>query len=260
MPIVQEKGAARVAREVPWGWIVVSIAIVIVGYTLSSAWERVKMRPPDRTIEVTGSAKKRIVSDLIEWSASIETEDADRTKAYQALHGHTDKALAYLKGQGVKDEELSVSAANVQELYDTEYVGTGADRVERTVFRGYSTKLTISVRSTDVARVERLSREITQLLEQGVPIDSSAPAYYYTKLGELKIEMLAEAAKDARVRASNMVEQTGGAGLGKLRAADMGVINVNPANSTSTSWDGNNDTTSLEKDIITIVHVTFELR
>ncbi len=39
----------------------------------------------------------------------------------------------------------------------------------------------------------------------------------------------------------------------------MGVINVNPANSTETSWEGNNDTTSLEKDIITIVHVTFEL-
>lgn len=259
MPIAQEKGAAT-AREVPWAMIVLSVALVVVGYTVSSAWERVKMRPPDRTIEVTGSAKKRIVSDLIEWSASIETEDADRTKAYNALHGHTDKALAYLKGQGVKDEEISVSAANVEELYDTEYVGTGAERVERTVFRGYATRLTISVRSTDVARVERLSREITQLLEQGVPIDSRAPAYFYTKLGELKIEMLAEAAKDARTRASNIVEQTGGAGLGKLRAADMGVINVNPANSTATSWDGNNDTTSLEKDIITIVHVTFELR
>ena len=39
----------------------------------------------------------------------------------------------------------------------------------------------------------------------------------------------------------------------------MGVINVNPANSTETSWEGNNDTTSLDKDIITIVYVTFEL-
>jgi hypothetical protein len=39
----------------------------------------------------------------------------------------------------------------------------------------------------------------------------------------------------------------------------MGVININPPNSRETSWQGNNDTSSLQKDIITIVHATFEL-
>jgi hypothetical protein len=159
----------------------------------------------------------------------------------------------------VQDSEIEVSAASVDELYDTTYTGTGDDRVEHNTFKGYSVKESIAIRSNDVARIERISREISGLLEQGVPITSSAPAYYYTKLGELKIEMLAEAAKDARVRGENIVEQTGGGSLGKLRDADMGVINVNPVNSSETSWDGNNDTTSLDKDIITIVHVTFEL-
>ena len=56
-----------------------------------------------------------------------------------------------------------------------------------------------------------------------------------------------------------MLEQTGGAKLGKLRFADMGVINVNLANSTETSWEGRNDTLSLDKDILTVVHVTFDL-
>jgi hypothetical protein len=92
-----------------------------------------------------------------------------------------------------------------------------------------------------------------------VPISSSEPAYFYSKAGDLKIEMLAEAARDARTRAENILEKAGGSKIGKLRAADMGVININPANSTATSWEGNNDTSSLEKDIITIVHVTFEL-
>lgn len=252
--IAHEKG-----RDLPWGWMILSVAFVVVGFTVSHAWKDVKMKPPDRTITVTGSAKRRITSDLIEWNAEISTENADRTAAYKALHGYADTALGYLKAQGVKDEEIEVSAASVEELYDTQYTGTGDDRVEKNVFTGYSVKESITVRSTDVARIERISREISGLLEQGVPITSSAPAYYYTKLGELKIDMLAEAAKDARVRGDNIVKQTGGAALGKLRDADMGVINVNPANSTETTWDGNNDTTSLDKDIITIVHVTFEL-
>jgi hypothetical protein len=258
MAIQQDKGNVP-GRDLPWGWVILSLALVVIGYNTTHAWEKVKFRPPDRTITVTGSAKKRITSNLIEWSAEISTENADRTAGYKALHGYADTAIAYLKEQGVKETEIAVGAASVEELYDTNYVGTGEDRVEKTVFRGYAVKETISVRSEDVARVERLSREISGLLEQGVPITSSAPAYYYTKLGELKIEMLAEAAKDARVRGDAIDKQTGGASLGKLRDADMGVINVNASNSTDTSWEGNNDTTSLEKDIITIVHVTFEL-
>ena len=104
-----------------------------------------------------------------------------------------------------------------------------------------------------------MSREVTQLLEQGVSITSEDPSYFYTKLGDVKIEMLAEASKDARSRADKVLESAGGGTIARLRSADMGVINVNPPNSTSTSWDGNNDTTSYEKDIITIVHASFEL-
>jgi hypothetical protein len=117
----------------------------------------------------------------------------------------------------------------------------------------------IIVRSTDVPRIEKASREVTSLLEEGVSITSAAPEYFYTRLGELKVEMLAAADKDARARADNILKNTGGAKVGSLVSADMGIININPANSTDTSEDGNNDHTSLEKDIITIVHASFKL-
>jgi hypothetical protein len=117
----------------------------------------------------------------------------------------------------------------------------------------------IFVRSADVTRVEKASREVTSLLEEGVSITSSAPEYFYTRLSELEVEMLAAAGKDARARADNILKNTGGANVGKLIDADMGIININPANSTETSHEGNNDRTSLEKDIITIVHAHFEL-
>ena len=71
--------------------------------------------------------------------------------------------------------------------------------------------------------------------------------------------MLAAAGKDARARADNILKNTGGAKVGRLLAADMGIININPANSTETSNEGNNDRTSYEKDIITIVRAEFEL-
>ena len=243
----------------PIGVICVAIAMVAATFIASSTWERVRVRPESRSIEITGSAKKRIVSDLIEWSATIEATAPDRTAAYRQLHAHAAKAQEFLGGRGVVEKEISVSAAGIEAIYETEYVGTGEDRIARQALQGYLARQSVTVRSTDVALIERMSREITDLLEQGITITSSAPLYYYTKLGEMKIEMLAEASRDARVRAENMVNSAGGAQLGALRTADMGVININPANQTQGSWDGNNDTTSLEKDIITIVHAVYAL-
>lgn len=250
----------------PLGLAAIAVGMIAATQIAFGAWERVRgPRPPDRTIQVTGSAKRRITSDYAEWQATVVTEDKDRTVAYRKLHEQVEATLANLKSHGVKDGELRVSAATFQELHEHEVVTEGQGPRQKTITRdimvGWRTAQSVTVASNDVALVEKVSREVTALLDQGITITSDSPAYFYTKLADLKIEMLAAAAKDARTRAENMIRSAGGTsgGLGKLRAADMGVINVNPANSTETSWDGNNDTSSLEKDIITIVHATYAL-
>jgi hypothetical protein len=244
----------------PIGAVALSIAVVASAMVLTGSWERVRSRPVERRIEVTGSAKRRISSDLAQWSATISTKDRDRTTAYRQLHAHVEIARAYLLAQGFTEAEIRSSAATFDEEYETVVTGTGDKQVEKEVFVGFSTRESLSVTSTNVAKVEQASREITRLLEQGITVTSQSPSYFYTKLGELKIEMLAEASKDARTRAEKMIGSAGGATISKLVTADMGVINVNPANATSTSWDGNNDTSSLDKDILTIVHTTYALQ
>lgn len=236
-----------------------ALALVTSTFIVSVSFVFVKTRDGTRAIDVTGSAKRRITSDLIEWTGELQTHDKDRTVAVRKLREDIEKARTYLKAQGVSDAELRINSMTAQEQFETSYEGTGEDRIERTVSTGFRSSQSFTVRSTDVAKVEKVSREITNLLEQGIEITSQEPNYFYTKLADLKIEMLAEASKDARTRADQMVAAAGGGGVGKLLRADMGVINVNPANSTETSWQGNNDTTALEKDILTIVHISFEL-
>jgi len=228
-------------------------------YIATRSWERIKAKPVERNIKVTGSAKRRIVSDLIEWNATVTAEAKDKLAAYRDLHVGVGKTVEYLKAQGVLATDIFPDSATVQEVYTTVYEGKGEDRISKEVLTGYVARQAISVRSADVQRIERVSREVTNLIEQGVAVTSAQPAYYYTKLGELKVEMLSEASRDARTRAENMLKAAGGATLGRLKDADMGVININPANVSQTSWEGNNDTTSLDKDIIAIVHVTYAL-
>jgi hypothetical protein len=236
-----------------------ALALVTSTFIVSTAFVFVKTREAPRSIDVTGSAKRQITSDLIEWSAEVHTDDKDRVAAVRHLKDDVEKTRAYLLSQGITEDELRVGGATADEQFEARYEGTGEDRIERSVSTGWRSVQTITVRSKNVNKVEKVSREVTALLEQGVELQSFEPAYYYTKLGELKIQMLAEASRDAKERADQIVAAAGGSGVGKLLKADMGVINVNPANSTETSWQGNNDTTTLEKDILTIVHIKLEL-
>jgi hypothetical protein len=247
------------------GLVAVAIAAVICTGKVMDTYHSIKVKPEKRTIKVIGSAKKRIVSDLIEWEAVIEARATDRTEAYKQLREAREKTVAFLEGQGLKTAEIQPQSATFTEEWDTSFelkMFPGAKeptRVDKRTFKGYLTREAIIVRSGDVPHVEKASREVTALLEQGISITSGAPSYFYTRLGELKVEMLAAAGKDCRARADNILKSTGGASIKRLVDTSMGVININPANSTDTSSEGNNDRSSYEKDIITIVRAEFEL-
>jgi hypothetical protein len=71
--------------------------------------------------------------------------------------------------------------------------------------------------------------------------------------------MMAEATRDARLRADQIATNGGGA-VRELRSAKMGVVQINPLYSTATSWEGNNDTSSVDKTITATVAATFALR
>lgn len=255
----------RIAGLPPLAALAIALGMVLSVLIAAGTWKDVRKRPDKNNIRITGSARKRIVSDLIEWSATVEAKAQERTAAYLELKNGVEKAVAFLKQQGIKPEEIQTQSASITEEFemvqeDKVLPGTNVPlRTEKRVSKGYRAAQVISVSSTNVALIEKASREITTLLEQGISVISRAPNYYYTRLGELKLEMLAEAAKDARSRAENILRSAGNTSIGKLVYADMGIININAANSTETSTEGNNDTTSFEKDIITIVHAEYQV-
>jgi hypothetical protein len=130
---------------------------------------------------------------------------------------------------------------------------------QEAVVAAYVAQQDVEVESTDIPKVEQISREVTQLLDRGVYVQSTPPLYIYTKLAPLKIAMLADASKDARLRAEQVAINTQST-LGKLITARMGVLQINEKFSTEVSAEGNNDKTSLEKDVLAVVTASFEVR
>jgi hypothetical protein len=111
----------------------------------------------------------------------------------------------------------------------------------------------------DIDKVSAISREVTQLINEGILIESKKPEYLYTKLADIKVAILADAARDAKARAEQIADNTGSR-IGALRNARMGVLQITPPDSTEVTGYGINDTTSLEKDVTAVVNLTFALR
>lgn len=241
---------------------VVCVALIVWGYLA------VKIEP--KTIQVTGSARKAITSDLVTWSATVTVKAPELLAAYEQLKANSDKVRAYLFAHGVSEAEVKFSAISTTRRFAQKFISPSTqssddekaakpvlvttDHVEM-----YTLTQGISVESRNVTRVPEVARSITELIKDGVEIDSGPCSYLYTKLSELKIDMLAEATKDATARAEQIVNNANGK-LGKLVEARMGVMQINPKNVSATSGEGNNDTTSLEKEITTIVSAKFEVK
>ena len=230
----------------------VSLAIGLVLAAWIGAGALVRIKTQDQTITVTGSARRQIVSDSVVWRANVPSQAAQMNDTYKQLNENVTKVVEYLKSKGVASNQIVVSSVSTLPFHPRNDKGI---EILDTV-SSYKMSQEISIRSIDVERITRISREATELINQGVLLESHDPEYRYTKLGDLKIQMLAEAAKDAKIRATQIAASTG-AKVGALRSARMGVLQINPAGSSETSSEGNNDIKSIEKDVIAVVTCSF---
>ena len=233
--------------------VVFGVAAIAACSVLGSSLVQVfRIKHADRTIVVTGSAKRRITSDRIVWKASVVSRAPDLGAAYRKLAEDMPKLAEFIKASGIDAKLIEISAIRIMEIHPKDKEGNA---IEETI-AAYSVEQDVKVESEDVPKIAQVSREATKLIEQGLHIQSEPPLYLYTKLADLKVQMLADASRDARVRAEQIAANTG-ATISRLQTARMGVMQVNEANVSEVSPTGVNDTTSLEKDVLAVVTATF---
>ena len=231
---------------------VLALANVICAGILAFAWVQGKSEP--KVISVTGSAKKVIASDKIVWSATISASDPDLSKAYDQLNRGMQRTSAYLKDAGIPAASVTVSSISTIRHMTRDEKGNFTDHIS-----SYELKQSMELDSTDVPKVEQVQRKITELIKEGIMLESDSPRYFYTRLADLKIDMLAEATKDATTRARQIAANSGAA-LGPVRDARMGVMQINALNSDNSTGSGVNDTSSYMKEITAIVSAQFALK
>lgn len=197
------------------------IAVIIAGTVLKYRFHS------NETIAVTGLAEKNFISDLIVWEGSFSRRSMDLKTAYASLKQDELTIKQFLLTKGVNEKEIIFSSVQINKEFTTKTDANGREISQE--FAGYNLTETVRVESTDVNKIEKISREATDIIQSGIEFNSSAPSYYYSKLADIKIDLLGKASNDARQRAETIAKNSGSV-LGKLKKANMGVFQIKGKN------------------------------
>lgn len=230
------------------GLTLLSIALIVSSSMWAGAIRNLKRA--DDALTITGSAKRSIKSDYIVWRVSLSSQQPTTQAAYQQLTAWKSRVQSYLK-----DATVPASAISLASL-ETSSVPEVINGRETGKILAYRLSQRFEIQSNQVDRYAKLSQQITELINEGIPLTSEPPEYLYNGLSKLRIEMVAEATKDAKARAEAIATSTGNR-VGSVRSADTGVFQLTPRNSTAVSNGGTYDTTSIDKDLTAVVSVKF---
>jgi len=133
------------------------------------------------------------------------------------------KIVDFLISKGIGKDEIINREIRVNDKLANEY--GGYDNVN---FRYVIVKV-LQVRSSNVDKVQEVSRLTDELVQAGVVISqndySNNLQYYFTKLNEIKPTMLTEATQNAQAAAATFAAESK-VKLGKLKKANQGLFTI----------------------------------
>lgn len=235
--------------------IILGIATIIFGWFLYAGINNFVNK--GESITVTGSAEKFVVSDTASWNITVSNKaygEAALTEANASVAKQTKIVSDFLKKNGLDEKSFTVGTVSSAQLcvlnnngYETCSLGVAGQNVQQT----------ISVESTEVSKIDELSKQLATL--EGLELSSNTVQYLYNHLKDIRQEMLAEATKNAKERA-DAVAEAGGAKVSKLVSLSSGVFQVTSKNSIDVSDYGTYDTSTIEKKITATVRADFSVK
>jgi hypothetical protein len=204
----------------------------------------------DNGIIVTGSAKTTATADNVVWTLNVALSSQLVADAVRKVGADVDAVSAYLTKGGIPADALTLGA--VSSYANEEWQnGNSTGRI-----LSYRASRDITVRTSDVQLVYKLSQGIGSLLQNGVNVNNYGPQYYISTLPDLRPQLLEDAMKDAKTRAVAITKAVGGS-VGAVQSVKSGVFQVTTPDSTMVSDGGAYDTSTIEKTVTSTVSVTF---
>jgi uncharacterized protein len=169
----------------------------------------------------------------------------DLTTGYAKVKKDLVLLKAFMTENGFDEKAYEIGPVQVNRSYDRE--GKPAQ---------FMLSQPVKLQLADVPRITELGKKASVLIEQGVELGMQNIRYTYSKLEDVKIEMIKAATENAKLRAEQLAGTTGKK-VGAPTSARVGVFQIRPVYSQEVSDYGMNDVTSIEKEIVCTVNIGF---
>jgi hypothetical protein len=200
--------------------------LVLLGFFLSGGI--LNFKALDRTVSVKGLSEREFPADIAIWPIKFSEASNDLNQLVSALQAKNTLIVAFLKETGFGDEEISVSAPA---LIDKQAQGYGES--QRIPYR-YSGNSTITVYTKKVEKVTQSMKGLIELGKKGIAISgqdyNTKVEFLFTKLSEVKPQMIEEATKNAHETAEKFGTDSKSK-LGKIKSANQGQFSINDRDS-----------------------------
>ncbi len=200
------------ARTLLIGTAILGVSIIVGGYLLGDGLLRARMA--DRSVTVRGLAEREVTANLATWTISYSAQSSNLSEAQTDIDRDTEAIRAFFGELEFEAEALQPSGVNVTQYSDN--MGQQA----------YTVRQRLQLRTTDIARAQAAVARQFDLVRRGVVLEEgSGMSYAFTRLDEIKPEMVAEATQDARASANQFAEDSG-TGVGGIRSATQGYFSI----------------------------------
>jgi hypothetical protein len=206
------------------------------------------------SIRVKGYAERHLMSDTATWKCTVTVREGQLQPGYARIKKDVEACKQQLQAFGVAESELDVGPIQSDIRYRRSETGQETNAVDY-----YNLTQTMCVGSRDVNKVDRVSKEITDLIAKGIEVRSERVAFTNSLIEKVKLELIAEASQNGLQRAEVLAERTKGK-VGALISANQGVFQIVPVDSTEVSDSGTYDTSTIEKTIKAVVTLEFAVK
>lgn len=204
--------------------VLLALGMLLGGMQLKRAV--VAWKEADRYVNVKGLAERDVKADLVLWPISFSVSAPTLDELHDALHRSETKIRAFLVRHGSTEDEMSIVPPTVSDRWEHLF---GDNRPDDR----YSAEGVVLLRTGRVDEVKETMPKIDELVKEDVLLGRSwehRPQFIFTRLNDIKPEMIAEATQEARKAAQQFAEDSGSR-VGKIRTAQQGYFTIDDLDS-----------------------------
>lgn len=205
--------------------IILSVSVSVIASAVILSVGLSNIARADKTVSVRGLAEREVDADLAVWPLTFSLGSNDLTELQKDILAKTEIVKSYLAEYELSGDDFTVQSPSITDNSMNPYMDKNQVRYT------YIAETVVLVRSSKVEQVKKAQGDSLKLMSDGIAVSKdykSKISFEFTKLNDIKPQMIAEATKNARTAAEQFARDSGSK-VGKIKRASQGLFSIEDA-------------------------------